>query len=183
MNPKILLCFALVLSGVLSGCSTTGESSRRYITRFPNSGELPQVSYYGKPSPETLRHIKVERIALAKADVDRLAELPKESTNSSSRLVEEDPDTMHDGSWKTTLYIVDDVDTNHCVRVELTDHKSGGVKHEWLNDKILFVEVWWGRIAYTDFILNIETLRFLYIEDGFTTFESEDMLDSSQIQK
>jgi len=93
--------------------------------------------------------------------------LPRSKTQNGVRwLVEEKPDTMRAGPWSTWLYIFDTADTNHCVRVELIDHASGSVHHAWLNDKLLFVRVWFGRIAWTDFILDSETLRFAYIEDG-----------------
>jgi hypothetical protein len=39
--------------------------------------------------------------------------------------------------WSTTLYI-------------------------WINDKLLFVQVWWGHIASSDLILDVEKENFLY---------------------
>jgi len=169
MKSKLILCLALVLSGGLFGCSTTVGQSRQYISRPANSDELPGVSWHEKPSPETLQKIKVARVSLTKDELNKLAVLPKDPENGALWLVEEDPDTLRDGPWKTDLYIFDNANTNHCVRIGLFDHVSGGVKHVWLNDKILFVEVWWGHIGYTDFILNVETLKFLYMEDGFYT--------------
>ena len=73
---------------------------------------------------------------------------------------------MRDGPWNTRLYIFDSADTNRCVRVELLDRAGYEVHHSWLNEKLLFVRVPWGRIAWTDFVLNTETLHFDYIEDG-----------------
>jgi hypothetical protein len=73
---------------------------------------------------------------------------------------------MHNGPWNTRLYIFDSSDTNQCVRVDLIDHASYDVQHNWLNEKLLFVSVPWGRIVWTDFVLNTETMRFAYIEDG-----------------
>jgi hypothetical protein len=93
--------------------------------------------------------------------------MPKSKTPFGVRwLVAEDPDTTQDGPWTTRLYIFDSADTNRCVEVELIDHVSGGVRPRWLNDKMLFVNVWWGRIAWTDFILDTETRHIAYIEDG-----------------
>jgi hypothetical protein len=156
MKPKIILCLTLVLSGVLFGCSTTDNSSRRDIVS------------YSKPSSESLQKIKIERISLTGDQLAKLASLPKDKTEFGSRwLLKEKPDTMRDGPWSTRLYIFNSTDTNQCVQIELLDHASYDVRHIWLNEKMLFVEVCWGRIAWTDFILDTETLRFAYIEDGF----------------
>jgi hypothetical protein len=146
---------------------------------FVKSKELPWESWYGQPSPDTLRNIKIHRHTLTETELKRLKLLQKDPADSASWLVEEDPDTTHPGRWKTTLYVFENTDTNHCVQIELTNHVSAGVKHEWLNDKILFVEVWWGHIGFTDLILNTETLRVLYMEDGFATSSA----DESDVQK
>jgi hypothetical protein len=52
----------------------------------------------------------------------------------------------------------------------------------WLNEKMLFVEVSWGGIAWTDFVLDTETLRFAYIEDGFdyTLIEQQQKRESQE---
>jgi len=170
MKPKLILCLALVLSGGLFGCSTI-EPTR------------PDAITYSKPSSESLQKIKIERISLTSEQLAKSVLLPKDKTEFGSRwLVEEKPDTMRDGPWNTRLYIFNSADTNQCVRVELLDHASYDVRHTWLNDKMLFVEVYWGRIAWTDFVLNTETLRFAYIEDDFdyTGIEPEQERESQQ---
>ena len=96
-----------------------------------------------------------------------LKDLPKSKTDNGARwLVEEKPDTMRGGPWNTQLYIFDTAGTNDCVCVKLLDHAGADVHHIWLNDKMLFVKVWFGRIAWTDFVLDAETRRLVYIEDG-----------------
>lgn len=176
MKPKILLSLALVLSGGLVGCSTAIESPRQYLVSYDPS-ERSDILSYSKPSSESLRQIKVERVSLTKEQLHTLNALPKSKTENGMRwLVEEKPDTMRDGPWNTRLYIFERDDTNHCVRVELIDHASYEVKYNWLNEKMLFVSVPWGRIAWTDFVLNTETLRFAYIEDG----RLDQVLDSQE---
>jgi hypothetical protein len=154
MNPKLILCLALVLSGGLLGCKTI-------------QSRLPDAVSYSTPSSASLQKIKIDRIFLTGGQWDELAALPKDKTKFASRwLVEKKPDTSRAGPWDTRLYIFDSAGTNRCVRVELLDHASYDVRHSWLNEKMLFVEVSWGRIAWTDFVLDTETLHFAYIEDG-----------------
>ena len=154
MNFKFLLCLVLGLSGGLVGCSTVQLSRQDVVS-------------YSPPSSDSLQKIKIERIFITGEQLSGLASLPKDKTEFGSRwLVEEKPDTMRAGPWITRLYIFDSADTNRCVRVELLDHAGYEVHHPWLSEKLLFVRVPWGRIAWTDFVLNTETLHFDYIEDG-----------------
>ena len=46
----------------------------------------------------------------------------------------------------------------------MSDHASYGVEHSWLNEKALFVRVWWGRIVSTDFVLDTDRVSFVYVE-------------------
>lgn len=155
MKFKLLLCFTLVLSGALFGCAIQVQSKWQ-----------ANVSY-SKPTPAILRKIKIQRVSVTSNLLVKLAPLPKDRTEFDSQwLVEIKPDTMHPGPWNTRCYIFNSGDTNQCVRVELLDHASYEVTHRWLNEKLLFVSVPWGRIAWTDFVLDTQTRRFLYIEDG-----------------
>ena len=168
MKTKLLVCLALVLCGGLCGCTTRNETSRRYIVTSSNpSEEMPTTLEYAKPSPETLQNIKVKRISLTKDELTKLAALTKDRTNNVTWLAEINPDTMRADPWNTQFYIFDITNTNRCIRVELKDHASGGVHHSWINDELLFVTVWWGHCAWTDFILNVETDKLLYMKDGF----------------
>ena len=114
-----------------------------------------------------MQKIKIERVSLTDEQFRELATLPKATTEFGSRwLVEHRPDTMRPGPWTTRLYIFDTADARHCVRVELTDHAGYDVRRTWLNDKMLFVRVCWGRIVSTDFVLDTETARPVYIQDA-----------------
>ena len=73
---------------------------------------------------------------------------------------------MRPGPWTTRLYIFDVTAGHQYVRVELTDHASYDVQRTWLNDKMLFVRVSWGRIVSTDFVLDTEAIRLAYAEDA-----------------
>jgi hypothetical protein len=44
----------------------------------------------------------------------------------------------------------------------------------WLNEKLVFMRAWWGRIAATDLIFDVERERFVYAEaltDGSLAFQ------------
>jgi hypothetical protein len=167
MNSKLILCLALVLTFGLSGCSTVQPASSKTVS-------------YSKPSAENLQKIKIKRISLTHEQLAKLVLPPKELEPNPPWLVEERPIWTRDGPWNTRLYIFNSADTNRCVCVELLDHAAYEVQHTWLNSKMLFVEVPWGRLAESDFVLDTETLRFAYIEDAFdySTIEQQEEADS-----
>lgn len=122
---------------------------------------------YSKPASESLQKIKIERVSLTDGQFRELAALAKTKAEFGSRwLVERRPDAMRPGPWTTRLYVFEATDARHCVRVELIDHASYDVRRTWLNDKMLFVRVWWGRMVSTDFVLDTETMKLAYAEDA-----------------
>jgi hypothetical protein len=170
MKPKIMLCLALVLSGGLFGCSTIESTRQGAVT-------------YCKASSDNLQKIKIERISLTGEQLAKLVLPPKDKREiDPPLLVEERPDWTRDRPWNTRFYIFNSADINRCVCVELLDHAAYEVRHTWLNAKMLFVEVPWGHIAWTDFVLDTKTLRFAYIEDGFdyTRIEQEQERESQK---
>ena len=73
------------------------------------------------------------------------------------------PDMMKPGPWNTSVY-VGEVESIHDVELRFVDEGSGGVSVNWLNEKLIFGEVWWGRIEATDFIFDVEQRKFVYRE-------------------
>jgi hypothetical protein len=135
--------------------------------------DAAEIVSYSKPDQYTLERIRVARVSLTAAEIKKLASLPKDYSERDARwLVEEKPDTMRGGPWTNRLYVFDKTDTSHCVRIELNDTWAR-VDHTWLKHKRLFVEVWFGRLTWADFILDTDTLRFLHIEDGRDDFVHE----------
>jgi hypothetical protein len=73
------------------------------------------------------------------------------------------PDTMKPGPWTTRVFMgTGESDPN--VELRFVDEGSGGVDVHWLNEKLIFGEVWWGRIYATDFVFDVEQRRFTYRE-------------------
>lgn len=78
--------------------------------------------------------------------------------------VEVDPDYMSvKEPWKTTLYIGSAGDDKTVLLATFTDHGNTFSAH-WINEKLLFVQVWWGRIASSDLILDVSQGKYIYNE-------------------
>jgi len=73
------------------------------------------------------------------------------------------PDTMKPGPWTTRVY-VGAGDSAPDVELRFVDESNGDANVRWLNEKLIFGEVWWGRIYATDFIFDVEQRKFSYRE-------------------
>lgn len=73
------------------------------------------------------------------------------------------PDTMKPGPWTTRVYMGAGP-SGPDVELRFVDDAYGGVNVRWLNEKLIFGEVWWGRIYATDFIFDVEQRKFIYRE-------------------
>jgi hypothetical protein len=73
------------------------------------------------------------------------------------------PDYTKPGPWTTVVWIRN-ADRGVPEMLTFVDHASGGVSLEWLNEKLLYGAVSWGRIVSTDFIFDFEKKEFLYRE-------------------
>ena len=72
------------------------------------------------------------------------------------------PDTMKPGPWTTHVYLGSGA--NPEIELVFVDETNGGVGIKWLNEKLLYGQVWWGRIHSTDFIFDVEQRKFVYRE-------------------
>ena len=62
---------------------------------------------------------------------------------------------------------------SYLIRIEFS-HLFGLSEVKWVNEKLLFMRPWWGRIAATDLIYDVEAERFIYAEsvtDAYLAFQ------------
>jgi hypothetical protein len=85
------------------------------------------------------------------------------STQHTHWLIEALPDTVKPGPWTTRVY-VGTGDSAPDAELRFIDETNGAVSARWLNEKLIFGEVWWGRIYATDFIFDVEQNKFVYRE-------------------
>jgi hypothetical protein len=72
------------------------------------------------------------------------------------------PDFTKNGPWTTNVLVGDQNGT--LMKLVFPNHGSSGVTTRWINDQLLFLSVWPGRIVSIDLILNVETAKFIYSE-------------------
>ena len=62
---------------------------------------------------------------------------------------------------------------NYLIRIEFSE-LFGLSDVKWINEKLLFMRPWWGRIAATDLIYDVEAERMIYAEgvtDAYLAFQ------------
>lgn len=133
------------------------------LSSFARAQSLPacnaaQVTYEAAPRDIEDR-IKVEKVA-------RNSNPPATGTRVNSIqgtrwLVEVDPNYMRTGPWTTTLYVGDSDTSRAYLIASFKDHGNTFSAH-WINEELLFVQIWWGRIASSDLILDVTSGRFIY---------------------
>lgn len=76
--------------------------------------------------------------------------------------VEIDPDYQSVAQpWNTTLQIGGGSPAVLQLEARFLDHGNSFTAH-WINEQLLFVQVWWGHIASSDLIINIDTGKLIY---------------------
>lgn len=60
---------------------------------------------------------------------------------------------------KVTIY----AEKEHLIQIKFTE-LFGLSEVKWINEKLLFMRPWWGRIRATDLIYDVENEKFIYAE-------------------
>lgn len=167
--PSVLIrtgvtSLVLPLALLLGGCA-----ARPIPTPTPVSAPLLPV-IYTRSAPDSLDRISIEAVELSLGERDALARLPPDPAPFGSRtLVIQRADTMQPPPWTTSMHVMTTRKNDVALRIEFRDHATYGVSHHWLNDHLLFLRVWWGRIVSTDIILDVDTGQIVLAEDASHT--------------
>ncbi len=122
----------------------------------PACWEGPRMVQTGLP-PAELRQRVV--FSARRAPEPELEAMP--SPNGAYRLWVRNPDTTRPGPWNATLLV--DVERDDLLSVDLRDIAQP-VSPRWINEKLLYLRVAWGRVAFSDLIVDVEQGEILYEE-------------------
>ena len=68
--------------------------------------------------------------------------------------------------WNSSVFVFGNKARLIGLRIDFRDHANGGIRAAWINDKLLSLKVWNGRIVSTDLILDIEKRSFIYSDSA-----------------
>jgi len=72
------------------------------------------------------------------------------------------PDFAQASPWSTVVYVADADKAGEALRVRIDRHANVTPVVRWINDELLYLQVWWGRIAASDLVLDVVTGEFIY---------------------
>lgn len=119
------------------------------------------MAHAGEPD-DALR----SRVAVSWQQTETSGLEPTSSPNGAYALYTRNPDTTVPGPWDVEITI--DVERPVPVRLALRD-VAGPVAPRWLNEKLVFLRAAWGRVLFTDLIVDAEagTIRYQeVVHDG-----------------
>jgi hypothetical protein len=121
-----------------------------------------QAVVYGTTPKEIGEKIEVLKVSLpagAPTSSRRVA-----SPQGTAWFDEVDPDYMSTKvPWTTTLYVGGVGHSGVFLQVSFKDH-GNTFYARWLNEKLVFIQVGWGRIVSSDIILDVSRGQFIYNE-------------------
>jgi hypothetical protein len=153
----------VLVNSLLVVLSGTGGQQSMSSTTCP---EYDRVAY-SPARKDWTGSIRVEsipresRVSPEVQDKDRLR-----SPHGTAWYVLREPDTTKPGPWTSVVEVFGNEARVVHLRIHLSDHRSGGVRVQWLNEQLLWLQMWRGRIVSTDMILNVDTGRFIYEQDA-----------------
>lgn len=123
--------------------------------------------HYEKPDDYALSRINIEELEAKTKLQAQVANGSKElSPQGTKHFVLLSPDFVKEGPWHSYIYVLGNQAKPVRLKMTFRDHGNGGVQAKWLNEKLLFVQVWWGRIVSTDLILDVESSKWIYSQNA-----------------
>ncbi len=81
------------------------------------------------------------------------------------------PDTAKPGPWSTDMFVFNE--REGLIRIRLKDHSTYDVSARWINEKLIYIQFWLGRVLGICFIYDAETEKIIYkemVNDGAIPF-------------
>jgi hypothetical protein len=151
--PKHLVATVCVLISALG--TPRLVDVRRFTHTMPPCWREPR--FYHQPETEPRSNsVRVGSVPLTDPPNKTL------SPNKVYWFAPEWPGFSRPGPWTTRLLIFNERRT--LVQLSFVDHANSSFEISWVNEKLLFIRVPWGRIRASDLIFDVETGRFVYRE-------------------
>ena len=149
LRTMIVLAATLVGSGTLSfgQSSTTCEDAKvQYRAPTRNIEQKIRLTAGAKP-PSALKSTQSGK-----------------SPQGTRWFDEIDPDYTSTGQpWNTTLYVHLAASSGPVLKIDFLDH-GNTFTARWINEKLIFAQVWWGRFASSDLIIDVDRGKVIYHE-------------------
>lgn len=129
------------------------------VAQKPLSCDDARVTYQAHQPTES--QFEIERVL---PTVKPQSGTLNKSPQGTRWLSQNGPDFTKNGPWSTTIIIGDHKGASW--KLTFLNHGNGGVHADWMNEKLLFMRVWLGRIVSLDLILDVEKGTLTYSDEA-----------------
>ena len=149
----------LILLSILAAAFSAAEQP-------PPVTECPQYDRVEYSASQRGPAIVVEGLAALPSPATVAQDERHVSPHGTASYTVREPDTSKPGPWSTGIEIHGNKARPINLTLRTAEHISGGVRVRWLNEQLLWLQVWRGRIVSTDVIFDIETRRVIYEQEA-----------------
>ena len=138
----------------------------------PDKWREPRV-FYDDFASKYEERIKISHVVIDKKITDEKKNDINYSPNKAYWFIVYTPDTMKPSPWSTEIEVFNERD--YLIKIELIDHAATYMTTtKWINDKLLYIEFWWGRVLGTYLIFDVEKEKIIIremVKDGGIAFQ------------
>ena len=135
----------------LGGATSQSRSSKASGWHTPpDQWEEPRV-FHRPLEPEYDDRLRLSKVERAGAEGRQWTSSP----NEAYRFSVESAFSEANSQWASILWL--DTEQELWLRFDILDHGSSYPEVRWINEKLLYVSVWWGRALGTYWILDVES--------------------------
>lgn len=149
-------CMALLSCCSCRPSSSPSQHERQLFHTTPDKWSEPRI-FHTPFDEQWADRMDIDTVPVGEVGGEKMF-----SPNKAYWFVASMSDTTQPGPHSGAVHIYNERD--HLIRIQLPDIKSGGLKANWINEKLLHMRVWLGRVLGIDAIFDVETEQFAYRE-------------------
>ncbi len=138
----------------------------------PDKWKEPRI-FHAEFDKDYENRISVSNVELDKKILEENEREKNYSPNKAYWYLVNSPDTMKPGPWTAEIIVFNERD--YFIEIKLIDYAATyKTTIEWINEKLLYIRFWLGRIAGIYFIFDIEKEKVIIKEmfwDGHQAFQ------------
>jgi hypothetical protein len=130
---------------------------------------------YFSPTPDREKHLSMSREANGAFD-------PSKKTTSqlggNSWFVTVDPVYTEAPPWNTTIFVGRMGNDEPLLKIKVLDH-GNTLNVKWVTDRLLHINIWWGRFGMSDWIIDVDRKKVVY-DELLNFYEEYSCVDDSK---
>lgn len=122
---------------------------------------------YYSPTPDRAKHLSISREASGAFDLSKRVASQSETNRW---FVTVDPVYTSAPPWNTTIFVGHKDSDKPYLKITVLDHGTS-IDVKWVTDRLLHINIWWGRFGMSDWIIDVDRGTIVY--DELLTFYKE----------